>query len=606
MPDDARRNVVPRWREFTAAVGAGELDSVVAPPPGAAPAGAPILRGGGGRRAAVRGSGRRAGPITATHTASGTEADRLSFAVEREFAQRVEEWEATRSVGTAADVVATAVVFGITAPIARDAAQFLIDRRAAAGEVAAAAAQRYLAARFPDEHVLKDAPPLRSVVDVLGAERLVAGPGLHHVSTAALFHGMQVRRLRRLLAEDPRNALAWLDLARVYTSNGQRPAATRAIRAALATGGDQRFVLRSVARYYLHIDDPERAHTLLRRAPDLARDPWLMAAEIALAEPAHAAPRSVRLGRQLLAAGDTAPFHLNELASAVATLEARDGKRRIARKLFEQALQAPSDNTVAQAEWAARRHHVLELPDGLLNVPAFFEARARAACAAGRWSDALSACVEWFEDEPFSTRAIAVATTLASSGQGDYVEAAMLAGRGLVANPENPVLRNNLVFALAQAGRVMQARHEYERWSRRAHGLGDSDRIAWEATGGLLAFREGRPDDGRPAYERAIELATASGNRTMQRLVVAYWAAEEALLGAADEEFDTITAQLVRTGEVASVEEVLAVVHLQRARECGAEARARGAAAAHLTGVTATSGRVAGPNAVHALGAWRR
>src|SRR5690242_21067869 len=50
---------------------------------------------------------------------------------------------------------------------------------------------------------------------------------------------------------------------------------------------------------------------------------------------------------------DLAGFDSSELASALATEELEAARARHARRLFEQALTAPTENTVAQATWAA-------------------------------------------------------------------------------------------------------------------------------------------------------------------------------------------------------------------------------------------------------------
>jgi hypothetical protein len=52
---------------------------------------------------------------------------------------------------------------------------------------------------------------------------------------------------------------------------------------ALQLAPQNRHVLRSAARLFLHVGDPECAHDLVARNDATKNDPWLIAAEIAIA-----------------------------------------------------------------------------------------------------------------------------------------------------------------------------------------------------------------------------------------------------------------------------------------------------------------------------------
>lgn len=163
----------------------------------------------------------------------------------------------------------------------------------------------------------------------------------------------ELRRLRAVVKEGPRSPFAHLDLARVYSTLGQRERAERHLRIALALAPQHRLILRGAARYYVHAHEPQEAVRLLRRQAVTPNDPWLIAAEISAAMVAEIAPKFVRRGRDLLESKAFTPLHTSELAASLATLELTDGKAKRGRKLFEQALERPTDNALAQAQWAA-------------------------------------------------------------------------------------------------------------------------------------------------------------------------------------------------------------------------------------------------------------
>ena len=107
----------------------------------------------------------------------------------------------------------------------------------------------------------------------------------------------------------------------------------------------------------------------------------------------------------------------------------------------------------------------------------------------------------------------------------DLTEAERLAAAGLLADPDDLLLRNNMAFILATADRVDEADRWYE-------GIAEADlnrpsRICWLATGGLIAFRRGNENAGRELYQKAMSLADRAGDTDRHALAAAYLAREE-------------------------------------------------------------------------------
>jgi tetratricopeptide (TPR) repeat protein len=317
----------------------------------------------------------------------------------------------------------------------------------------------------------------------------------------------------------------WVDLAREYVILGQNRHALYAIRAAVALAPMNRFVLRSAARFHLHEGDPERAHDLLRRSPLAQRDPWVLAAEIATATVADRTSSFTKVGRRMIGGERLAAAHITELASALATLEMDAGNRRRSRKLFLQALAAPTENTVAQASWASRHAHVLEFEPEYLDLPRTFEAGAWENYRGQDWSSAVAEAEHWQLDEPFASRSAMFGSFLASVALEDYARAVLFAQRGLQADPRNIVLLNNLAFALASSGRTLEARAALTRIP--VADLDVDNRVANLATSGLVAYRHGDPAAGRALYEQAIQLAETAGLREKRAWAMLFLAREE-------------------------------------------------------------------------------
>jgi len=463
--DQADRNVIPRWRTFRLTAALGELGS----PSGVS-------------------SAKRFDLLSDT---SGL--NRL-----------VEDWEENRSLSFAADLVGGALVRGLPER-AREAAEFIVGLGDAAPLSATSSARSVLGLQTPD--IAGDIPTSPTPAEL----------------------SKTVGRLRTRLREMPRNPTLWVDLARTYTLLGQAEQATRAMRTALALAPGNRFVLRSAARLFLHLKEPERAYGLLRSAEATRFDPWLLAAEIAVASATEHTPRFMKEGEGMLVQAKSAPLHTSELASAIGTVELMEGRLRRGRQHFREALRLPTDNTLAQAQWVATNQVgggiVIETD---LDRPRSFEARALAHRFKGEWEPALEEAKKWLYDEPFSRRAAASASYLASIPLERYEEAAGLARLGLASTQRDPLLVNNLAFALASAGRIEEAEEEFRRISPEEFKSRQL-RATLNATRGLLFYRRGDIDQGRLHYEQAIEQFRAEGDQLRVALALLYHAREARL-----------------------------------------------------------------------------
>lgn len=337
----------------------------------------------------------------------------------------------------------------------------------------------------------------------------------------------RIHTLRSRLNEQPRNPIAWVDLAREYTLLGQLERAGRAMRIAVAVSPVNRFILRSAARCFVHLGDVFEAHRLISLAPSTPHDPWLTAAEVALASLARIGPRFAKVGQRLVRSGGHSPFQTSELLSALGTVELESGKTSVARKLFSQSLKCPTENTIAQAVWASKEMPSFEFDARDYDAPRSYEAKAWEYFARGQWDVALEESGNWLLDEPFSTKPAALGSYIAATTVEDYTRAQGILRTGLLANPQDPVLRNNLAFILASQGRAAEAE---EHIAHIRHGnLGVGDQITVLATEGLILFRKGQPDEGRKLYREAMDKASESSLLRHLGRAALYLAREETL-----------------------------------------------------------------------------
>jgi Flp pilus assembly protein TadD len=329
-----------------------------------------------------------------------------------------------------------------------------------------------------------------------------------------------IARSRARLVTTPRDALAWMDMSRAYTTLGQPQHAETAISRALLLAPNSRLIVRAACRRLVHADRSDDAHRLLLRHPRTRQDPWLIAAEIALAQILEETPRLAREGRAVLESGHFSPAGITELAGALGTLEFLNGSTKRARRLFHLSMQAPSDNAVAQARWIAARTGGIEISEDAWRTPRSYEAWCWRAFQAKDWERSLLFAKEWVSDEPFSSRAAVQATFLATAVNEDYEYAIECAREVLMADGTDGMLRNNLVVALAYSDRVEEARAEAALLPKEP----DPERACTHlATRGLLEMRSGRVEAGRAFYRQAFDCASPQ----LKLRVLSHWLKEE-------------------------------------------------------------------------------
>ena len=402
------------------------------------------------------------------------------------MALKIADWRSNRTVGHAADLVGAAIALGRPGDV-DEAAQFILNSEAPVSGWAKELAQ--WVSSEPDD-----------------IERSFQ-PSVEESQVPALRR--QVHSFRCKLRTRPKDPITWVELSRAYAILGQGKKADRSMNAALQLTDNNRFILRAASRFWVHRNDPEKAHHVVAMANGTRHDPWLLAAEIAVGSINKRTPRFVKEARRMLVGGQFPPSHVSELASALATLELRSGKVKKSRNLFRQSLEHPTENSVAQAAWA-RRQHALEFEMHHLNVPDAFEAESWTSFENSLWEQTVEQCRLWHFDQPFSSRPATKGSYVSAIALADFETSVWFARNGLRSNPSDFLLMNNLAFALINRGSATDI-EEAKKELRRAGGLDltEDDMVVLQATKGFLAFRTGDPVRGRECYADARRKARA-------------------------------------------------------------------------------------------------
>ncbi|MBZ9817625.1 tetratricopeptide repeat protein [Mesorhizobium sp. CA7] len=325
----------------------------------------------------------------------------------------------------------------------------------------------------------------------------------------------------------PQNPLGWVELALFDVASGCREAALRSMLVALQLAPNDRHVLRSAARLFLHLHDPTKAYDILAKSGRTPTDPWLIAAELSIAELAHRKPRYFEQGRRMVDQGQFYPRQISELSGAMATLELQAGRKKRARDLFRQSTLDPTGNALAQAEWASPAFGIeLVSSHRLVTAPEADEATVFHLLRSRQYRDVPNACKRWSDAEPYSIRPFEIGSS--TSGMiGDLEQALEFADKGLLVRPDAPILLNNRAFVLAHVGRLKEA-------EQCLRPIGQDDEKNWlikQANLGLIEMRRGNYDAGSKHYSDATEGFKKAGNALMSEVAKLFFAREAAVAG---------------------------------------------------------------------------
>ena len=416
-----------------------------------------------------------------------------------ELQHRLEHWRRSPNLISAAELVETAIV---------DAQE----------EEAVPAARSLLATG-------SRAVPLVQTQAAILLKRVGLGHEIpDHIKVAPTEIRAVWRRRTRLYPQSP---LGWVELALSYTISGDLDRAKRAILIALQLAPNNRHVLRSAARFFLHRNDAIRAYDIVAKSEADPRDPWLVASELALAEFIDRDPRFYKRGMVMLE-GQMLPRQITELAGSIATKELIEGNRKKARRFFRASMADPNANALAQAEWASPNFgDDLFSISTLRSVEEANEARAFHFYREGQFSDVFIECEAWRESEPYSVRPYELSASTANILE-EHAKADEITKLGLEMRPDAPNLLNSRAYALACMNRIEEAETTLLRLPLNTP---DWMRAVAVANQGLIAFRRGKPLEGISRYREAIESFQRVGQGLMVLSAQTYLCREAARAG---------------------------------------------------------------------------
>ncbi|MFA6309251.1 MAG: hypothetical protein WC677_05860 [Clostridia bacterium] len=421
------------------------------------------------------------------------------------FLKRAEfEWENNKELPFAAELISSAIIANSLSS-AKEAADF----------------------------VVKNSNGLSTIL-ISMANRVLSGDNISSKKSEDCLENIEVkefrsniRRLKHVLSENPGNSIAWVDLARNYTILGNEEKACVAIKIATQLSPENRYVLRSAARFYLHTGKSPKSYEILRKSDIVNFDPWVLASEISIASLLNKTSNHIKTAREIINSDNFSSFAISELTSALGTLEFEAGDDKSAKRLFSNSFEDPNDNALAQIIWVSKWLHHPQIETDInkfSSVQCAYEANATSLYLSSEWGKALEITELWERDQPYSSRPAQLAAFIYATCFDDYQKSEDVLKHTLISNPDDNMIKNNLAFALINQDKIPDAEKVLNQF-KNPNKI--DEQVVWNATNGLLLFRKGSIEQGRDLYLKAISIASQNKMEDYKAFASLYLAREE-------------------------------------------------------------------------------
>lgn len=345
-----------------------------------------------------------------------------------------------------------------------------------------------------------------------------------------------INKTKKLTINQTSNSINWIELARLYTIKNQIDKADKCISVALHLSPNNRFVLRSAVRFFIHTSQEEKAIFYLKNATTIKDDPWLISAHIASSRLIGRYSPFIKIGERLISSSKYSDFDLTELSSSLGTIELENGSFKKSKPLLDLSLKKPNDNSLAQFEWLSKKDNRLYFnSDSFQSVKNPFEAFAYENFQKGNFNESFYNCINWYLDVPYSKRPLVFGSFIAALLE-DYDASIIMCLAGLRLNSNEISFLNNIIYALCLKNETAEI-PKYLKLLERNNTieLDNEERVTLQATLGLYYLRIKDVAQGKSLYNISIENAKKLKNEYYYNLAIINFTRELFLLN--DSEF---------------------------------------------------------------------
>ncbi|MDM1679888.1 hypothetical protein HX069_12085 [Myroides odoratimimus] len=422
----------------------------------------------------------------------------------------IDDWHNNKTIGHAADLINNLyTINNLDIPEVNEAIDFIEQNKQYASESLLRLIKHIKQEKNPQENNTLSTNSTQNIEEL----RSITDPNLLNSI---------IKNTKTTTRNYDRNAITWIELARLYTIKGLFNKAEKCILIALHLAPNNRFVLRSATRFFIHIKDSEKAIYYLKKATNISNDPWLISAHIATSKIINRYSPFINKGKAVISSKKFSNYDLTELASSLGTLELEHGSFKKSKPFIDLSILTPNDNSLAQFEWLSKKESRLSFNSlQFEDVKNPFEAFAFKNYSKANFDSALSNCIDWFLDIPYSKRPLALGSYLATM-TGNYEVAVLLCNIGIMIDNREVIFINNLIYNYClnhdlEKAEILIAKYFKDDLIRNAS---NEEKITISATLGLFYIRTKRVEEGKSIYKSSIENATKINNQYYYNLAI--------------------------------------------------------------------------------------
>ena len=312
-----------------------------------------------------------------------------------------------------------------------------------------------------------------------------------------------IRKLKNIVKIFPSDAMTWVDIAFYYTLLGEISKAEKCFKVAFDINKDNSFISRSYARFLVHLNQPEKALHILRKSSQFRFNPLVASAAISIGNTFDIRGNDIAIGRKLLDNYDGEPSFSSDLLACIATLEIKNGNNKKAKKLFYQALENPSENSISQYNWVFHKHN-FKLDTFDIRKFGSIESSVNDAYVNQQYEKCRQHLLELHSFQPFSDAPVADAgyISLIALNDPEFILNMSLDRGPKIHMPFTEL--NNLVVAKILTNNFSDIDLDFRILARKSITEEKIDHGVYLATSGLFFIKIGEVAKGCQLYESAI------------------------------------------------------------------------------------------------------
>lgn len=409
----------------------------------------------------------------------------------------INDWHNSKTIGTAADLINNAFVSN---ELFSNELTEAIDLISENKEFASTSLLSLI------QQIKKEMKMQNENSNILLEKKISSLEELESIFNPKLFNKI-IHKTKNATKNHSRNAIYWVELSRLYTIKSQFEKAEKCIQIALNLAGNNRFVLRSATRFYIHTNQEEKAIFYLKKSDIIKNDPWIISAHVASSMLIGRYSPFLKKGIEIAQSKNFSNFDITELSSSIGTIELENGSFKKAKPFLETSIINPNDNSLAQFEWLSKKEdRIIFRKEDFQNVKNAFEAFAYENFNKGLIEEAFQNCIDWFLDMPYSKRPLMFGSYLASILE-NYDIAIMLCLIGLRYDSNEPGFTNNLIYNYCLKNDLEKAGDKLNQYfsNNKIENLSNENKITLQATIGLYLMKIGDLEGGKKMYKVALE-----------------------------------------------------------------------------------------------------